>query len=132
MTCKATVLQKEKDGRILFIPVPGAWDAGFTAEPMRNGFRNMRAFRGSLEALGNLVVTLCCPSRLMTSGPLVTTHFAEAAAGSGGLQEGLWGDGALWPGERPPPKLPQVNVSPDPPPAREALLSALPARIVRA
>lgn len=87
MTCKATVLQKEKDGRILFISVPGVWDAGFTAEPMRNGFRNMRAFRESLEALGKLLVTLCCPSRLMTSGPLVTTHFTD----SGG-----WGCSRIW------------------------------------
>ena len=38
---------------------------GFTAESMRNGFRNMRmAFRGSLEALGKLLVMLCCPRQI--------------------------------------------------------------------
>ena len=68
--CKATVLQKkkrkkEKDGRILFIPVPGVWNMGFTAESLRNGFRNMRmAFGGSLEALGELLVMLCCPRQI--------------------------------------------------------------------
>ena len=38
---------------------------GFTAESMRNGFRNMRmAFGGSLEALGELLVMLCCPRQI--------------------------------------------------------------------
>ena len=59
------LFQKKKDERTLFTPVPGVWDPGFTAESMSNGFRNMQmASRGSLEALGKLLVMSCCPRQI--------------------------------------------------------------------
>jgi len=53
---------------------------GFTAESMRNGFRNMRmAFRGPWRLWESYLSCSAAAGRLMTfSGPLVNTHFTNS------------------------------------------------------